>query len=465
MNDAKMIDGMKSRIAKQSLYLDGMTTLTLAEIKTRVRSVKGMYVQFSTILGRNPDCIPKGLRTRMDTLIRAVSRHEAKLLEIVRMQETGGDRIDLEVIMCRNANVNKLGNTFVMDIVKEEITKDNSTVVGKPKDKFYITATGKKYHVKECPYCNGRNLTLASKNMIKNQKLIPCACIERKKAADELERTSITAFIDESIHPIKWNENGSKGMAGSYSYIVARGNLESEEELTDERVIAKGVDGLNEINHIEKLSEAAIGKVMFSMLYDFGFTGHLCIFTDNRAAMEKWAMDGKNSKLAANFESVTVSFIPREKNTKADKLGRTRMIINVPTEEYSKIVNKCNDYDRLMEENVKVERDKCVAIEEKLNAERIIRKQEEQLEEYRRKAEKRNFIQNGVAEIREHSRNVRNMLHNLPSPEMVLKRTKMIREGERRRKSGNVRASRIHRKCSCRIVPPKHSIVQKNIEK
>jgi hypothetical protein len=131
---------------------------------------------------------------------------------------------------------------------------------------------------------------------------------------------------------------------------------------------------------------------MFSVFYDFGFTGHLQIFTDNMTAMENWTKNGKNSKLALNFESVTVSFIPREKNTMADKLGRTRMIINIPTAEYLGIVAKCNSYEQLQGDKVRIELEKRAALEAKNLAENRVKDLEIQLEQYKILDEKRGFI-------------------------------------------------------------------------
>ena len=47
--------------------------------------------------------------------------------------------------------------------------------------------------------------------------------------------------------------------------------------------------------------------------------------------LRKWTTISTNSRLAKLFESVTVSFVPREKNTHADKLGRTQMFMSIPT--------------------------------------------------------------------------------------------------------------------------------------
>ena len=66
------------------------------------------------------------------------------------------------------------------------------------------------------------------------------------------------------------------------------------------------------------------------------------IFTDNKPAAEHWGEVAKNSKLAKHFLSVKVSFIPREKNRKADQLGRTRMLLDMPISAYNEAVKNKN---------------------------------------------------------------------------------------------------------------------------
>ena len=44
---------------------------------------------------------------------------------------------------------------------------------------------------------------------------------------DDIDRTCVTAFIDESIHPVAWNEQGHKGKAGSRSLERSGEKLEA----------------------------------------------------------------------------------------------------------------------------------------------------------------------------------------------------------------------------------------------
>lgn len=72
--------------------------------------------------------------------------------------------------------------------------------------------------------------------------------------------------------------------------------------------------------------------------------------TNNLIAMNEWNGVSKNSKIAEQFESVTVRHIPREKNKKADALGRTKTYLCLSTEVYNSIRVKVDNYDRLRNE-------------------------------------------------------------------------------------------------------------------
>ena len=104
-NDKKLIEGISSKLSLLLVYLDETNVQTTAKILKKLISAKGMYMQFFQIKGRNPQCIKGTMNDKMDRLIRAVARHEANILQSVRNQEVGGERIDLETIFEKKANL------------------------------------------------------------------------------------------------------------------------------------------------------------------------------------------------------------------------------------------------------------------------------------------------------------------------------------------------------------------------
>ena len=319
--------------------------LTAIEKQKYVITAKGLYLQYSSIKGRNPSCLSYTLAQNMEKLIQAVCKHEAEMIGMLRLQETGGDRIDIQRVLEQKKNLNRLGNTLARTIIAEAINDKENPIDYVPT--FYITDTGKRFHRADCPYCKGRHLSAVTQKMVENQKLTPCRCLTAMAPLDDIDHTCVTAFIDESIHPVAWNENGKGGKAGSYSYIICWGKLSSEAQITDEKIIAQGVEYTGEHNHIEKITETAIGKVLVTLAYDYDYIGKVHIYTDNKPVANHWDEVTKNSKLAKLFLGVKVSYIPRERNTKADQLGRSRMLLNMPIDAYKEAVMNKNHVKEL----------------------------------------------------------------------------------------------------------------------
>lgn len=82
---------------------------------------------------------------------------------------------------------------------------------------------------------------------------------------------------------------------------------------------------------------------MLMLAYDYNFSGNLQVYTDNMWAKDNWFNNSRNLKLAKLFENVNVSYIPRERNTKADQLGRTKVYLCLETSVYDSIVRKCEE--------------------------------------------------------------------------------------------------------------------------
>lgn len=348
--DRQAINSITQKSSKLFAHLSGKGEVP-GDIGKNVMSAKGLYLHYAHIKGRNPGVIDSAIDVTMKNLIRAVCRQEAKMIREIRQQEAGGDRIDIEDFFNDKKNLNLLISRPVNMIVLECI-RGMTNPIGFV-HRFYITETGKKYHRKDCPFCRGRSLTATSSIMVRNQKLSPCKCLTEMKPREVEEPLFVTAFIDESIRPIQGDENGKMCMIGSYSYIICNGFLKGENEIDDENKITEGVELVGEENHIEKVTEEAVGKVLLSLAYDYGFSGQVQIYTDNKTVTGRWRELARNRRIAELFSRVDVSYVPRERNTKADKLGRKRMLLDMPATTYNKIVKKLamiKDLERKIEE-------------------------------------------------------------------------------------------------------------------
>ena len=222
--DKTLISGIASSTSLTLMRLTSDDIVrTTTDIQKYVITAKGLFAQYSLVRGRNPSCISPSLAQNMDKLITAVCKHEADMIGSLRLQETGGERIDIQSIFDLKKNRNRLGNTLARTIIAEAINDKENPIGFIPT--FYITDTGKKFHRADCHYCKGRHLSAVTQKMVENQKLTPCKCLSELPTVDDIDHTCVTAFIDESIHPVAWDEQGHKGKAGSYSYIICWGKI------------------------------------------------------------------------------------------------------------------------------------------------------------------------------------------------------------------------------------------------
>ena len=325
---------------------------SIIEVRKNVLSGKHMFIRFVGISEIMPEHVTDSMKKTMDKLIHEVCRREAEMIDLVRMRELGGERIDITEIFSYNKYLPRLKGELAQDIVADAV-KDADIVFG---PSYYITATGTKYHQENCPYCRGRQLSAVSKKIVEMQKLTPCKCVALQEKLQGVDHSCVTAFVDESIHETKWDENGKKGRDGSFSYIICWGDLKNESEITPENVITQGVDYSTEHQNIERITESAIGKVLITLAYDYEFHGPVQVFTDNQHASVNWMDNRRNKKLVKLFHHVAVSYIPRELNTKADSLGRTRRHLDIPKEHYDELVNFAEEVNQLQKQVHRLEK-------------------------------------------------------------------------------------------------------------
>lgn len=362
--DKRVLDGIASKVSLLTMRLTDDGLVSIIDIQKDLRKAKSYFTQLSIVRGHHPKYISDTLSKQIDQMMKAVCKWEAEMIGRLRMQETGGERIDISEIFSKKKNLIHLGSQFARDIVASEIREEN--LPASFISTYFITNTGKKYHRENCPFCKGRHLSEVSATMVEYQKLTPCKCLLSSEERYDNDPSYMTAFIDESIHPVAWNEEGQKGKEGSFSYIICRGLINSEDDIREGLVISKGVDFIGENRQLNKITEAAVGKVLLSLLYDFEFDGNVQIYTDNKPVTNSWKNGALNSKLAKEFLSVEVDFVPREMNKKADKLGRSRMLLDMPVSTYNETVKKCARVKELEKE-----------IREKEEQIQILREQEE----------------------------------------------------------------------------------------
>ncbi|QFJ53397.1 hypothetical protein [Pseudobutyrivibrio xylanivorans] len=367
-SDTEYIQSLRGRIDSEIYYLEDANLLQ-SELNKYMCKSKNDFMLYNAIKKRHPDLIKPNLARRIDRLVHAIAKQEAIILQKFRIQEPSGNRIDLEDLLAGTNSYKKILTCNIVQVVKELLYDSTSTAVGNIQNELYITETGKKYHIKDCPYCKGKQLIIAPMKMIKNLNLDPCKCVNDRAERTKKEDSYRTIFIDESIHNVSWDLAGYGGRFSSFSYIVCRGNLANESEITEENTLAIDVEYTQERYRTDSIAKNAIGATMILLAFEYNFKGNVKIFTDNLGAMKSWHIGTKNEKLAQMFESVTVQFVPRTENKKADQLGRTQMCLKLPMPIYKQIGDILKDYTELKQENERL-KEKERELEDFLNIER-----------------------------------------------------------------------------------------------
>jgi len=346
------------RAERLLLFLNSPST-SAVEKNNLLRKCKPLYQQYSIFLKGNPGGVSESLAKKMDELLLQMTIWEEEQVHTFRKKEAGGEGLNMEAIFSEQANIRQLLTMRVENLLRMALKDKKFTIVSHTDQKIFITESGTKYHRADCPYCRGRKLIPASFAKIENVGYTPCKCIgatdkvlvkreeltqERKEA---LATQTMTAFIDESVRPNPWKlwDDSLPDRQSSYSYVICRGMLESEREITEENRVSAKACLANEAADVTMSAIEAISAVLLKIAFRYGFHGDVLIYTDNMAAKNKWYKNERALYLASLFESVKVCHIPREENTVADAVGRETAFADMPAALMGSLLERCRKYD------------------------------------------------------------------------------------------------------------------------
>jgi hypothetical protein len=341
--DKKAVAELEEKVTK---YLDEFADASAEAKKTvkkrnrRMLEIKNLFSLFCKISRRNPALVEwTELRTRFYQLMYIIADREAEKIEAYMKKNMFARSIDLRKVFAFDRNRSMMVSACVTDVIDECIDYGEVSYEEGIRP-VYLTRTGNKFHRADCKYCKGKKLNPILQRRIPYLDLAPCACIFRPEVGNDSREEYVTVFVDESIkHNGRINRSGQK-LVGNFSYIIVCGDIEDERDIKCENLISQGYDYMKDGNHTETLAQAAIGKVMIKLAYEFNFHGHVKIYTDNKAAYEKWEEYRGNNALTKLFEGVTVTHIKRDKNTQADGILRRYIIADFMLEDYNRLVKQ-----------------------------------------------------------------------------------------------------------------------------
>lgn len=303
---------------------------------------------------------------KLRKLMSYVADVEAVKIYILRQREVAGVRINLQEIFKHAKYIRLLIINPIEIIIYRYINDRGYTSIGLEEHLFFITASGAKYHLKDCTYCKGRHLTATTLNKIKLCSLEPCKCITSSEIKKEninspgQNTDTVTVYIDETIRPNKMAElipSMQKELV-MFSYIICKGLLISEREITNENILDSGIGLISgrEKKSTMSVAREAIGNVLMKIANEHHFYGDVVIYTDNQAAQRIWNKDSYNNRIGSLFHQVRVYFIPREQNKEADSICRKQSILQVPSDKLDLISSVLSENQTLKKYKAQVER-------------------------------------------------------------------------------------------------------------
>lgn len=296
----------------------------------------------------------------MNTLMDQIGLYEAEKMQDYRSKVVAGDRIDMEKLFSDLGVCHQLLMTGV-DVIVDAALRDAAYPLKTTMDTtLYVAKTGKKYHRVDCPFCSGRQLYPISRKKAENIGVTPCRCIRGDgiqswfAMVDQDERTkldqkTVTVFVDESLrqNPFYKIDRTMNECEGVFSYLICRGCLESEEEAIPDRIIKKRAALAENARTINETTLAGIVDALMWIALMYDFHGDVMIYVDNGSMIGKWKKNHRYDRLRSEFSSVEVISISREKNTKADRIGRDTAFVPVNTAFLGEMISRYQKWEKV----------------------------------------------------------------------------------------------------------------------
>ena len=90
-------------------------------------------------------------------------------------------------------------------------------------------------------------------------------------------------------------------------------------------------------NHCEEITAEAIGNALFTLLYEYNYTNSVKIYIDNMTVKGHWMKQKKDFAVYNCFRSVSVNYVNRRHNTKADALSRQNVVLTMSRKDFEKL--------------------------------------------------------------------------------------------------------------------------------
>lgn len=350
-------------LTNQYLGLLKNATLSSEIYQKTVNKSKFLFREFLNWCLYAPESMKGDQCDRINDLMDMVGVYEAKQVAEFRVKEIAGNKIRLNVLFQDPKCVRRLLETDVITALREALTDPRENDLFGIDTDLYTTKNGSKIHRIDCPYCKNYQLYPVSRKKAENMGVEACKCIRGRnegtekavltaKEKKELNRRMLTVFVDESVrnNPFYKYDETLPETEGIYSYIICRGFLTSENEVNPNNLVRKR-NGFSEIaKGTLNTTLDGIYDALSWIAFMLDFHGSVIIYVDNEPVVSHWEKRKGETPVNRYFTEVTVQTIPRDQNTKADRLGRGAVIAHTTNELLTDILDKCRRCEKAEEE-------------------------------------------------------------------------------------------------------------------
>ncbi|SHI44395.1 hypothetical protein SAMN02745725_00352 [Pseudobutyrivibrio xylanivorans DSM 14809] len=279
-DDVRALKGAVGKYPLRMAQLGVSSTEALPEEK--LHKAKANYIQYRRVKVNKPEIVTKGVDRIMDNLAHIIAKWEGLLL-----YEYANGFSDFHAEKFRDYMLNQ-SKAMLMD-------------------KQFLYTIAEKY--------------LAERSFEKKNNARFGECV--------------TIFIDETIKNNPLSTNG--GVISNYSYLIALGDLKKESQINSVNLIYEKVGEAHTTTHGEEITAEAIGNALFTLLYEYNYTNDVKIFIDNMTVRGHWKKRKKNFVVNKCFRSVSVNYVNRKHNTKADALSRQNVALTLTRKDFDKL--------------------------------------------------------------------------------------------------------------------------------
>ena len=306
---------------------------------------KNVYREYCGFVTANPAGKTAQIENRIHEMLEEIALFEEQ--EVQLYSESLGDEyeLDLETVLNKSLYSKELTLIGITDVIRHAIRNKQINAI-KVHQQYYITRKGTRYHKKDCPYCKNKNLIVVDIADQDEEKIKPCICIRGRSSSNKQSgpkkknKGFMTAFLDESRRDDPWKKmNPARTEKQNImSYVMCKGYLEDENEISEGNVIEEDVYlSPAKSDNMSLAIHETFARIMIKAALDPSIR-NIIIYSDNQSACECWDNNVSLKRLAELFDSVSIEFIPRERNRYADRLGRAKEVIVVDKVEFSELM-------------------------------------------------------------------------------------------------------------------------------